>query len=103
MSSQVSEEQDATSEKPLEEQSFFENILTPGSSLHPTFLFIVDFALAFLAMVFISLAVLTSGNVHFYILLGITLALWGSIKWFVYELQNAPPVEPSIQDEKKDQ
>lgn len=86
MSSELSEEPNVVAEAPLEEQSFFDNILTPGSSLHPTFLFIVDFALAFLAMVFIALAVLTSGNVHFIILLGITLALWASIKWYASSL-----------------
>lgn len=67
----------------VETGSFFANILTPGSSFHPTFLLIVDFTLAFLAFVFVSLAVITGGNVHFIALLCIELGLWASIKWYV--------------------
>jgi hypothetical protein len=66
-----------------ENDSFFANILTPGSSFHPTFLFFVDFVLAFLAFIFVGLAVISRGNVHFIALFGIVLGLWGSIKWCV--------------------
>jgi hypothetical protein len=61
--------------------SFLDNILTPGSSLHPTFLLVLDGAFAALLLVLIILAFLTSGNIHIFALMGIELALWGSVKW----------------------
>lgn len=63
------------------EESFFADILKPGSSLHPTFLVIVDAVLAVLLVVLISLAFITSGNVHFIFLSVIELGLWASVKW----------------------
>lgn len=66
-----------------DEESFLANILKPGSSLNPTFLFIVDGAFTFLLLVFITLAFLTSGNIHIFVLMGIELALWASVKWCV--------------------
>jgi len=74
--------------------SFFSNILTPGSSLHPTFLLLVDGAFAMLLLVLISLAVITRGNVHFFALMMIEVALWASVKWFVNELQKVQAQEP---------
>jgi hypothetical protein len=65
----------------LSESSFFDTILTPGSSLHPTFLLVLDGAFAALFLVLTSLAFLTAGNVHILALMGIELALWGSVKW----------------------
>ena len=56
-------------------------ILTPGSSLNPTFLLVVDGVLALLALTLVSLIVLTGGSVHPIALLLIELALWVSIKW----------------------
>jgi hypothetical protein len=70
--------------------SFLANILTPGSSLHPTFLFVVDFVLAFLAFLFICLAIMSGGNIHFMVLFVIVLGLWGSIKWCVITKQMIP-------------
>jgi len=61
--------------------NFISNILKPGSSLHPTFLLIVDGAFAFLFIIFIILAFMTSGNIHIFGLMGIELCLWGSVKW----------------------
>ncbi|KAK0205637.1 hypothetical protein IW262DRAFT_1253297, partial [Armillaria fumosa] len=58
-------------------------ILTPGSSLHPTFLLILDVSFAVLLVVLVLLLFLTSGNVHFIGLIGIELALWASVKWCV--------------------
>jgi len=74
-----------------EEPSFVSFLLKPGSSLHPTFLLAVDAAFALLFMVFLWSAYLTRGNLHFFALMGIQLALWASIKWFVQELKKLPP------------
>ncbi|KAF8076186.1 hypothetical protein FPV67DRAFT_1664480 [Lyophyllum atratum] len=88
--------------------SFFANILKPGSSLHPTFLAILDAVFAFLFLVFIALAFVTSGNPHIFALMVIELALWASVKWFVNELKNTPiPVEEQdrgeeLKESKKD-
>jgi hypothetical protein len=61
--------------------SFFSGILTPGSSLNPTFLLIVDFSFVLLVAVLFSLLIATGGNLHFAALLLISLALWASVKW----------------------
>jgi len=63
------------------ENDFFSNILTPGSSLDPAFLLVVDGVLALLALTLLSLVIVTGGNVHLIALLFIELALWASIKW----------------------
>ncbi|KAF4619211.1 hypothetical protein D9613_005600 [Agrocybe pediades] len=68
--------------------SFFSKILQPGSSLHPTFLLLVDCAFALLFVVFIIMAFLTSGNFHVFALMFIEACLWASVKWFVNELKN---------------
>lgn len=68
---------------------FLDNILTPGSSLNPTFLFIVDGALGLLLVVLLSLFILTRGNLHLLFLMVIECCLWASIKWYV-EIVNAP-------------
>ncbi|KAL1946623.1 hypothetical protein VTO73DRAFT_14727 [Trametes versicolor] len=73
-----------------ERDGFLDNILTPGSSLNPTFLFIVDGALGLLLVVLLSLFILTRGNLHLLFLMVIECCLWASIKWFVHELQQAP-------------
>ncbi|KAK0498315.1 hypothetical protein EDD18DRAFT_1044835, partial [Armillaria luteobubalina] len=64
-------------------ESFVTQILTPGSSLHPTFLLILDLSFAALLVALMLLLFLTSGNVHFIGLIGIELALWASVKWCV--------------------
>ncbi|KAH9918131.1 uncharacterized protein B0H18DRAFT_1032155 [Fomitopsis serialis] len=66
---------------PLTEQSFFSTLLTPGSSLHPTLLLLLDAAFLALFLVFLSLAIITRGNVHLIVLMSIEIALWGSVKW----------------------
>lgn len=68
---------------PVESAPLLSVILQPGSSLHPTFLLILDIVLGFLAVLLALLLYLTSGNLHFAGLLGIELALWASIKWYV--------------------
>lgn len=75
----------STVQEPMasEEPSFVSFLLRPGSSLHPTFLLAVDAAFALLFMVFLWSAYLTKGNPHFFVLMGIQLALWASIKWHV--------------------
>ncbi|KAG2370008.1 hypothetical protein BDR07DRAFT_1387532 [Suillus spraguei] len=83
-----------------EEPSFVSLILRPGSSLHPTFLFAVDAAFALLFIVFLWSAYLTKGNPHFFVLMGIQLALWASVKWFVQELKKVPPVNVTTSMEK---
>ncbi|KZT74543.1 hypothetical protein DAEQUDRAFT_761384 [Daedalea quercina L-15889] len=71
----------------LSEQSLFSTLLTPGSSLHPTLLLLLDVAFFALFLVFLSLAIVTRGNVHLLVLMLIEVALWVSVKWFVSELQ----------------
>ncbi|EIW61804.1 uncharacterized protein TRAVEDRAFT_82300, partial [Trametes versicolor FP-101664 SS1] len=66
-----------------ERDGFLDNILTPGSSLNPTFLFIVDGALGLLLVVLLSLFILTRGNMHLLFLMIIECCLWASIKWCV--------------------
>jgi uncharacterized membrane protein len=73
----------AQTEEPEAEESFVANILKPGSSLNPTFLAVLDGALACLFLVLLALAWLTSGNLHVFVLLGIELSLWASVKWYV--------------------
>jgi hypothetical protein len=63
------------------ESVFLSNILEPGFSLNPTFLLVVDCVLAALLVVLLSLAYLTSGNLHIIAMTGIELALWASVKW----------------------
>ncbi|PPQ95508.1 hypothetical protein CVT26_008536 [Gymnopilus dilepis] len=82
--------------------SFFSNILSPGSSLHPTFLLIVDCAFLLLLLLFITLAFVTSGNPHIFALMGIELCLWASVKWFVYELKKIPVSEERRNEEPED-
>jgi len=80
---------------------FFSFILKPGSSLHPSFLLVVDGAFAVLFLIFAWSAYLTNGSIHFFFLMGIELALWASIKWFVQELKMLPSQDEVAQ--KKDQ
>jgi hypothetical protein len=60
-----------------------DHILTPGSTLNPGFLLILDAAFAALAIVLVSLFIVTSYNIHFLVLFVIELALWVSVKWYV--------------------
>lgn len=76
---------------------FLSTVLEPGSSLNPTFLLIVDGVLALLALTLVSLIVVTGGSVHPIALLLIELALWVSIKWFIYELQKTELAHTSSQ------
>ncbi|KAL5527606.1 hypothetical protein ACEPAG_6407 [Sanghuangporus baumii] len=69
------------------QDNFLSTLLEPGSSLHPTFLRILDAAFATLLAIFISLLYLLSGNVHIIFLIAIELCLWASVKWFVNELK----------------
>ncbi|KAF8559018.1 hypothetical protein OG21DRAFT_1392886, partial [Imleria badia] len=59
----------------------FSFVLKPGSSLHPSFLLAVDCAFALLFLAFTWSAYLTNGNVHFFVLMAIEIALWASVKW----------------------
>ncbi|KAJ4472295.1 hypothetical protein J3R30DRAFT_3299027 [Lentinula aciculospora] len=63
------------------ELSFFSNILTPGSSLHPTFLLTLDVIFLALLLTLLGLVFATAGNIHLIALTGIELALWASVKW----------------------
>ncbi|KAI0643722.1 hypothetical protein C8Q79DRAFT_1012283 [Trametes meyenii] len=72
---------------------FFSNILTPGSSLNPTFLLVLDGALGTLLLVLFSLFIITHGNIHLLFLMVIECCLWGSVKWFVHELRQAQAQE----------
>ena len=71
------------STEPPSEQSIFSTLLTPGSSLHPTLLLLLDAAFLALFLLFLSLAIATEGNVHIMALMAIEIALWASVKWCV--------------------
>ncbi|KAI0092588.1 hypothetical protein BDY19DRAFT_990299 [Irpex rosettiformis] len=71
------------------DNGLFGQILAPGSSLHPTFLLVLDGAFGLLFCVFLGLLFLTSGNVHILALMLIEGCLWASVKWVVHELKNA--------------
>ncbi|KZO97993.1 hypothetical protein CALVIDRAFT_535591 [Calocera viscosa TUFC12733] len=81
--------------------SFVSDILTPGSSLRPQFLLVLDVVLGFLFFVFLSLLFLT-WSLHFLALMLITVGLWGSVKFFVAELASTeapvPHPGPSIKE-----
>ncbi|KAI5894054.1 uncharacterized protein SCHCODRAFT_02700610 [Schizophyllum commune H4-8] len=80
--------------------SFFANILTPGSSFHPTFLLIAD--AAFLGLFFVLLALLfVTKSLHFAVLILVEAGLWLSVKWFVNELRKTE-MEARASAEKKD-
>jgi len=83
-----------------ESDGFFSFLLKPGSSLHPSFLIAVDCAFIVLFLGFVWSAYLTNGNVHFFILMALEIALWASVKWFVHELKTLPVSEVTP---KKDQ
>ncbi|KAJ7781471.1 hypothetical protein B0H16DRAFT_1498518 [Mycena metata] len=87
---------------PDDDDSFFANVLKPGSSLNPQFLLILDVAFIALFLILVSLAVLTAGNLHIFALLAIELGLWASVKWFVHELQNTPLAPTEGVGSKKD-
>src|SRR6266852_4633965 len=65
------------------DSDFLSNILTPGSSLNPSFLLVVDVVLALLSLTLGSLAIATGGNVHLIALLFIALSLWLRSRWLV--------------------
>ncbi|RDB23183.1 hypothetical protein Hypma_009557 [Hypsizygus marmoreus] len=71
------------------DDSFFANILTPGSSLNPTFLAILDSAFVSLFLVLLGLAFVTQSP-HMLALMVIELCLWASVKWYVNELKKMP-------------
>ncbi|KAF9263596.1 hypothetical protein L218DRAFT_324233 [Marasmius fiardii PR-910] len=82
--------------------SFFSNILTPGSSFHPTFLLILDAAFIGLFFILLGLLFATHGNIHIIFLILVELCLWASVKWFVYELKKIPTDEKQQElDSKK--
>ena len=68
---------------PVVQSGFFSNILIPGSSLNPNFLIALDIAFGLLLCVFLVLLVLTRGNVHIIVLIGVEVCLWTSVKWYV--------------------
>ncbi|KAJ2933476.1 hypothetical protein H1R20_g3605, partial [Candolleomyces eurysporus] len=86
-------------------ETFFNNILKPGSSLNTSFLAIVDGTFASLFVILAILAFLTSGNLHIFALILIELGLWASVKWFVSELKKARAevAKETEAEEKKDQ
>jgi NADH:ubiquinone oxidoreductase subunit 6 (subunit J) len=77
----MSTQDESTAAKEDSQPSFLTNILTPGSSLHPTFLFILDVAFALLFITLVGLLFLTRGSVHIFALIGIEGSLWASVKW----------------------
>ncbi|KAJ6510016.1 hypothetical protein C8R47DRAFT_1096428 [Mycena vitilis] len=83
----------------MPEPDFFSEILTPGSSLNPQFLLVLDLAFAGLLFILSALAVLTSGNLHIFGLIAIELGLWASVKWFVNELKKTP-IPPEAEGEQ---
>ncbi|TBU32193.1 hypothetical protein BD311DRAFT_804227 [Dichomitus squalens] len=90
-------------EDPLSE--IFSGILAPGSSLNPSFLLVLDGALATLLLVLLGLFFITNYNPHLLFLSIVELCLWASIKWFVsvlreVRLQEAAHESPDGQPQK---
>ncbi|EJD01214.1 uncharacterized protein FOMMEDRAFT_88480 [Fomitiporia mediterranea MF3/22] len=73
----------STTESSHPSESFFSNLLKPGSSLSPTFLLVLDGAFAILLTIFVILLFLLSGSMHIVVLIGVELCLWASVKWWV--------------------
>lgn len=95
-------------QRAIEEAPLLSVLLTPGSSLHPTFILILDVALGSLAVLLLLLLYLSSGNRHFVGLLVVELSLWVTVKWFVNELRRANAenaentiVEPTTEEKKE--
>lgn len=63
------------------DKGLFGQLLVPGSSLHPTFLLVLDGAFGLLLCVFLGLLFLTGGNGHLFALIGLEGCLWASVKW----------------------
>lgn len=63
------------------QNAFVANFLIPGSSLHPTFLLILDLAFGLLALVFLALFYLSGWSIHLLVLMAIEGCLYASIKW----------------------
>lgn len=86
---------DSTNPESDDSGSFLANILKPGSSLHPTFLAILDGAFVFLFLTLLSILFLTA-NIHIFALMVIELGLWASVKWFVlkYNVYNITVLTP---------
>lgn len=76
------------SESDVGVSTFFSFVLKPGSSLHPSFLLAVDCAFAVLFLVFAWSVYLTNGNVHFFVLMAIEIALWASVKWYICDFSS---------------
>ncbi|KAI6034323.1 hypothetical protein BKA83DRAFT_4188276, partial [Pisolithus microcarpus] len=71
---------------------FSPHILKPGSSLNPAFLLAADCCFAALFFVFVWLAYLTKGNVHFFVLLISRTSVVGQLHGrFVQELRRLSP------------
>ncbi|KAF8341423.1 uncharacterized protein EI90DRAFT_3116559 [Cantharellus anzutake] len=62
------------------------HIMTPGSSLDPTFILLLDCSLGLLLSVFVLLLIM-SKSLHFVALIAIELGLWASVKLYVAELR----------------
>lgn len=81
--------------------AFTSHILTPGSSINPIFLIVVDGIIVLLLFVFVVLLFVTRGNLHFLALICITLALWASIKWYIAELRAMDQDQPNPSKKKE--
>ena len=68
--------------------TFVSTLLKPGSSLHPTFLLILDAAFLCLLLVLVTLVFLTAQNPHIFALILIEFCLWGSVKWSVQQFKS---------------
>ncbi|KAF9520365.1 hypothetical protein BS47DRAFT_1335996 [Hydnum rufescens UP504] len=71
---------------PAPAESLASHILTPGSTLNPQFLLVLDGAFGMLLGIFLVLLVLT-WSIHFIALICIELGLWASVKLYVSELR----------------
>jgi len=66
-----------------------DTILEPGSAFSPAFSLVVDVTFAALFVVLVTMAIITRGNLHAIALVIIAIALYASVKWFVYEFKQS--------------
>ncbi|WVO18512.1 hypothetical protein L204_106231 [Cryptococcus depauperatus] len=99
-----SDENPVTHGKPGFFGSLAKSVFEPG--VNPAVVMAMNLCFFLLVLTLIGLAILTQGNRHVLLLIGMTTFLWGSMVWFVAELtrlqsrpDNLPPPSDFLGDE----
>jgi ER protein Pkr1 len=80
-------------------EDLFNSIFTPGPT--PTLLIATNVSFAALQTVLFTLMI-TTYNVHFFVLSFLCGGLWAAINWFAREVQAAKELEDKVRRERKD-